>query len=235
MMVLTAILMICLFPFVTHCLFNDSSSWVAYDASNTNGLPTAGFTGAIFDGKRYIYFVPFYNGNSYDGIVLRYDTTSSFSSSSSWDAYDASNTDGLNTVGYYGGVFDGRFVYFSPFADSLSTYHGRVLRYDTNSSFNSYLSWAAYNASFTNGLETVGFHGAIFDGRFIYFVPYTNHNGTYYAGNVLRYDTNSSFNSSSSWASYNAYVTNSLITAGFYGGVFDGSRFIYNLSNLKKN
>ena len=110
--------------------FNSSSNWNAYDASNINGLNTIGYAGIAFDG-RFLYFTPYYDGTNYYGIVLRYDTNSPFNSTSSWNAYDASHTNGLNTVGYYGVVFDGRFVYFSPYQNATNSFHGIVLRYDT--------------------------------------------------------------------------------------------------------
>ena len=110
--------------------------------------------------------------------VLRYDTNSPFNSNSSWNAYDASNTNGLNTIGYTGTAFDERFLYFSPFQDGTN-FHGRVLRYDTNSSFNFNSSWNAYDASNTNGLTAAGYFGAIFDGRFVYFSPLIVAPGTY--------------------------------------------------------
>jgi hypothetical protein len=101
------------------------------DAGNTSPLTnTKGYIGAAFDG-RYVYFVPWNDGTSYHGKVLRYDTQGNFSNSASWSAYDAGNTSPLtNTKGYVGAVFDGRYVYFAPYGDG-GTYHGRVLRYDT--------------------------------------------------------------------------------------------------------
>ena len=63
-------------------------------------------------------------------------------------AFDASWTDGLHSAGYFGAVFDGRYVYFSPEqiksggrgADNKRTVydddqHGVVLRYDTHAPF----------------------------------------------------------------------------------------------------
>jgi len=52
---------------------------------------------AVFDG-RYVYFVPYDNGQysrTFDGEVLRYDTTAAFDQPSSWATFDA----GANGVG----------------------------------------------------------------------------------------------------------------------------------------
>jgi len=199
-----------------------SGAFTAYNAANTSGLDTTGYGGAIFDG-RYIYFVPARNDLQSKGIVLRFDTTGDFNTAGSWAAYDASITSGLSTKGYLGGVFDGRYVYFAP-NQNVPGYHGNVLRLDTTGNFNTAGSWSAYDASTTSGLDTRGFLGGVFDGRYVYFVP--SYNGTNYHGRVLRFDTTTNFTSAGSWSAYDAGITSGLTTKGFIGGVFDG-RYIY--------
>src|SRR5262249_46503913 len=157
-------------------------------AGNTGGLTTIGYTGGVFDG-RYIYFVPYYNGTAFSAAVLRYDTQSVFSNSDSRQAFDASTTRGLTTVGKNDAGFEGDYVYFVPNYSGVS-FHGRVLRYDTQSAFSNSTSWQAFDAGNTSGLTTTGYTGGVFDGRYIYFVP--NNNGTA-NGAVLRYDTQSAF------------------------------------------
>jgi hypothetical protein len=201
--------------------FTNEDSWTAYDAGSTDGLVTKGYTGAVYDGK-YIYFVPHNDGSSYHGKVLRYNTSSVFNESTSWSAYDASSTSSLTTIGYDGGVFDGRYIYFVPHIDGAT--HGKVLRYDTNSTFNDSASWTAYDAGFTSSLVTEGYVGGVFDGRYVYFVPYSADGGRH--GRVLRYDTFSSFTSSSSWVAYDAGSTSGLDSEGYSGVVFDG-KYIY--------
>ena len=44
-------------------------------------------------------------------VVSQWRVQDSFSS---FDAYDASQTSGLDTTGFFGAVFDGRYVYFVP-------------------------------------------------------------------------------------------------------------------------
>ena len=197
--------------------FSTASSWHAYDAGTTSGLNTKGYGGAVFDG-RYVYFVPVHYGASAHGVVLRYDTQASFTMASSWSAYDAGSTDGLLTRGYFGGVFDGRFIYFVPYYNGSA--FGIVLRYDTQSPFSTASSWHAYDAGATSGLNTKGYCGAVFDGHYVYFMPYFN--GSSYQGVVLRYDTQASFTTASSWSAYDAGSTDGLLTGGYFGGVFDG-------------
>jgi len=140
-----------------------------------------------------------------------------FNSATSWKVYDASNTDGLPSKGFIRAVFDGVFIYFVPGS-------GIVLRYNTLESFNSSTSWNAYNATVTDGLYTTNFIGGTFDGRYIYFSPHYQR-GSYH-GNVLRYDTYSLFNSSTSWNAYNADFTSGLLTEGYVGAIYAG-RYIY--------
>src|SRR5215471_11836604 len=144
---------------------DQSGAFSAYAATNVNGLHTVGYAGAVFDGH-YVYFVPYKDATNAHGRVLRYDTQASFTNAGNWTAYDASNTGIGGAVGYTGGVFDGHYVYFSP---QGNVPHGRVLRYDTQLSFLGASSWSLYDAGATDGLTAVGFQGAVFDGRFIYF------------------------------------------------------------------
>lgn len=92
--------------------FTSAGSWTSYNAANTNGSgANVGLTSGVFDG-RYIYFTPYFNG-AFSGVILRYDSTGTFGSGSSWSSYDAANTNGAGTdVGFFGSVFDGRYVYF---------------------------------------------------------------------------------------------------------------------------
>ncbi len=53
---------------------------------------------------RYLYFIPYYDGFEYNGVVLRYNTQADFFSPSSWEAYDANNTNDLPTVGFVSGT-----------------------------------------------------------------------------------------------------------------------------------
>jgi hypothetical protein len=206
----------------TQGAFTAPTNWTLYDAGSTDGFSCKGFQGAVFD-NRYVYFVPHSNTNltpgGWNGLVLRYDTKSNFTTASSWHAYDAGSTSGLNAKGYSSGTFDGRFVYFAPTFNGSPS--GVALRYDSLGNFTNASSWTAYDASTTGGQNAVDYKGAIFDGRFVYFVPNLTVDNV-----ALRYDTQGSFTSASSWTAYSATNINGLPTQGYNGGVFDG-RFIY--------
>ena len=186
----------------------------AWDASTTDGLNCRGYSGVGSD-EVYIYYTPYYNGSAYHGIVLRQKIYSVFKDASTWEAYDAGNVDSLTTKGFYGSpIFDGRFMYFVP--NNNGSVSGIVLRYDTTKPFKTSTSWEAYNAGSVDSLTTKGFLAAVFDGQFIYFVPY--HNGAY-NGIVLRYDTTKPFKSSTSWEAYDLGGMAGGAAKGYWGAV----------------
>jgi hypothetical protein len=121
---------------------------------------------------------------------------------------------------FSGSAFDGRYLYLVPAGDSSV-----VARYDTQATFTAPTSWSVFDPALIalDGGFSAGFHGAIFDGRYVYLVPYN--------GNVVaRYDTHAGFTDSASWSTFdlgplgpNAYP--------FYGGAFDG-RYLYFVPTL---
>lgn len=209
--------------------FGAAASWASFDpGSNGVGTDADGYEGAVFDG-RFVYFVPYRNGTPYPDFhseVLRYDTLAPFDAASSWAAYDpAANGVGVDAEGFNGGVFDGRYVYFVPRYNGAD-YNGEVLRYDTTAMFAAAISWEAYDPGANGvGADPDGFGDAVFDGRYVYFIP--NYDGTEASGEVLRYDTTFAFSTSGSWLAYDPSANGIGTDAdGYYGAVFDG-RYIY--------
>ena len=212
--------------------FTDSTSW--------SGISTYGevtdMTGGAFDG-RYIYLISSSASNNgaaamnYDDVMGRYDTQASKLSSSAWSSLDITKMSGtadLTVPGYSAGAFDGRYMYFAPYAvgDQAS---GKAVRYDTQAPFASASAWTWFD---TTGVaaDAKGFGSALFDGRYLYFVPeYSQVNpftGDYTpSGVVVRYDSKADFASVASWSSFD---TGTLTPAarGFSGTTFDG-RYIY--------
>jgi hypothetical protein len=137
-------------------------------------VPSAqGYFGAAFDG-RYVYFAPNYNNFNllgFHGLVARYDTAANFSVGSSWSFYNAT-AQNYSAQGFQGAVFDGRYVYFVP-SNVDSIYNGLVTRYDTTSSFGDASSWGFFNMTAMNTLAK-GYSGAVFDGKYVYFVPFVS-------------------------------------------------------------
>jgi hypothetical protein len=73
--------------------------------------------------------------------------------------------------GFAGGTFDGRYVYFAPNTFGVSLGSGYLVagRYDTMGPFGSSASWVTF--SIVYGTPTAQYWGAVFDGRFVYFIP----------------------------------------------------------------
>ncbi|MBF0538771.1 MAG: hypothetical protein HQL03_11025, partial [Nitrospirae bacterium] len=200
---------------------NTNSQWSVYDTAAQFTSPASkGFIGAVFDG-RYVYFVPYNNGAAF-GQVTRYDTTGNFTTAGSWSVYDTTAVNS-NSKGFNGAVFDGRYVYFVPYSNGAI--FGQITRYDTTGNFTTAGSWSVYDtaAQFTSPASK-GFAGAVFDGRYVYFVP--NYNGAAF-GQITRYDTTGNFTTAGSWSVYDtAAQFTSPASKGFIGAVFDG-RYVY--------
>ena len=185
------------------------TSYERFNAEAVDGLEVGCFDGGAFDG-RYIYFVPLANS-----VALRYDTHRHFDDEASWQALDAKP---LGMGMCVGAVFDGRFLYYVPYDNS------KLVRYDTEADFYPTESWSSYDAENTNGLDTCGYDGGFFDGRYVYFVPFVN--DRVFHANWLRYDTQQPFASSNAWEAHNASYAGEVKTIGYNGGAFDG-RFFY--------
>ena len=125
------------------------------------GSPQGDFSGAIFDG-RYVHYVPY--GQGRQGYItlpsdwVRYDTQADFTTPTAWSRYP------LSATGFYGAVFDGRYIYAVP--SSRST----TVRLDTQGSFDAASSWTELDLSALDPTAT-RFLGGVFDGRYVYFVP----------------------------------------------------------------
>ena len=205
----------------------DTPRFNAYDATTTDGLTCSGYYGAVFDG-RHVYGCPIRSHTergSVHGHVLRCDTHGDFLDPSSWEAYDAGGTDGLNTVCYYGAAFDGRHVIFAPRDDSLG-YHSRVLRYDTTGPFKDADAWSAFDADLPHSAQ-----GAAFDGQHVYFCPgYESIPGEpltegLLSGKVMRMDTSATFKDAATYRVFDTTVLGPDAVC-FDGGAFDG-RYVY--------
>lgn len=133
-------------------------------------------------------------------------------------AIDAGATDGLLSKGYFGAVFDGRYVYFVPEMIENFETHAVVLRYDTHKPFEKPESFEAYDASKSGkqGLSTRGFYGAGFDGRYVYFVPRQHATHDYHTI-LLRYDTKGEFKNPASWDAHNIGPKQSSQSCAFDG------------------
>jgi hypothetical protein len=129
-----------------------------------------------------------------------------------WSSYDVTANVDASLHSYVGGTFDGRYVYFVP-----NEAPNLALRYDTTGAFASSASWSTFDTESVN-INAYGFMGAVFDGRYVYYVPWYSSGAV--SNTLARYDTTGPFTSRSSWSIVSPPL------GGYQGGTFDG-RYVY--------
>ncbi len=202
--------------------FTAATSWSIF---NTQQVATnaQGFTGALFDGVQTFYLTPFaIVSGTPDGVVPFYDTQKPFRTAGSWTSF---NTSGVNpnSQGFSGEAFDGRYLYLVPSVKGTSgTPNGLVARCDTQASCSNGGSWSFFDMASLNQ-NAAGFLGAVFDGRYVNFIPS-------YASIAVRYDTTANFADSMSWSTFDTQGV-AAQQPGFGGGAFDG-RYVYYVPGL---
>jgi hypothetical protein len=139
-----------------------------------------------------------------------------------WSSFDLTGVN-AGATGFVGGSFDGRYVYFVP--NDNGSFDGIAARYDTMAGFTTAGSWSAFDLSGVNA-GAIGFRGAGFDGRYMYFVPSYN---TTFDGLVTRFDTTAGFTTTGSWSTFDMTTVNGA-AQGFIGAAFDG-RYMYFVPN----
>jgi hypothetical protein len=193
----------------TKLAFGSLRAWSTFDLLGLNA-DAKYYRGAAFDG-RYVYLVP----GSAAGKVARFDTASAYRDPASWTIFDA-NTLGAHT-GFMGATFDGRYLYFVP-----ATRAAVAFRYDTQGTMTSPSSWSTFAIPSVDA--AVGtFAGAVFDGRYLYYVPSASTTGP--QGIIARYDVEAPFGLASSWKTLDLSKLEAKAT-GFKTGAFDG-RYLY--------
>jgi hypothetical protein len=206
----------------TMAAFGSAASWTWFDAAIATSSPDLDMNGAVFDG-RYVYFVP---GDA-TSVVARYDTTAEFGSAAAWTAFDLSGVS-TRATNYVGGAFDGRYLYFAPSVGAP------IVRFDTTVAFGSAASWTTFDptplarGSGGEAMTAIGFQGAGFDGRHVYFVPNldTPTGRTAEAsGQVMAFDTSGDFTDVAAWSSFDTRTLDAS-AAAYFGAVFDG-RYMY--------
>jgi hypothetical protein len=202
--------------------FAQAAAWTSADLQtfNKSYRPVA-YAGGTFDG-RYVYFVPNCFYEYANGLVLRYDSKAAFTDAASWSVFDTQKLSD-DTSGFIGVAFDGRYLYFPSFGDLSNNWRHYtstpIARYDTQAAFTDATSWTTIDAKALS--STAGFGGAVFDGRYVYFLP-----ADYQPGDVLlRYDSKADFAAATSWTGFGVTAVTGRSTR-FMGGVFDG-RYLY--------
>jgi hypothetical protein len=158
--------------------FNNASNWSWFNLATLPNLGSASatqYTGGVVVGNM-VYPVP---ANKASVVFLAYNASLPLASSTSYQSYvPASGSLGKGAgKGWCEGIYDGRYVYYSPGASNSN-----IVRYDTQSAFNSPSSWSNFDLSTINP-EMEHFQSVVYDGhRYIYYIPF---NQTL----IVRFDT----------------------------------------------
>lgn len=121
--------------------------------------------------------------------------------------------------GFSGVVCDGVYLYFVPLNNG--EFHGKVTRHDTRLDFTDPAAWEVFDSAVVHP-GSRGFVDGLFDGRYLYLVPFCN--GQHH-GQVTRYDTTRPFAESASWQVFDTATVHPH-SRGFVSGCFDG-RYLY--------
>jgi len=194
--------------------FTDPSSWEYFNITRVNAS-LAGFTGRGVAHGNSVFYIPGFTG-TYHGLIVRYDTTKSFTDPASWEYFNLTTLN-PGMKGYVGGVPYGNYLYLIPNNNGVA--HGLAVRYDTTKSFSDPASWESFNITTVNaGLK--GFQNGARNGNYVYYVP--NHDGTSYTGLSVRYDTTRAFTDPTSWETFDIASLDSALK-GFMGGAVLGN------------
>lgn len=221
----------------TRSEFTDPDAWMAFDPGRAGvGDDPDGYEGnPAFDG-RYVYFAPhMHDAGDPRGEVLRYDTRAEFADPGSWTVFDPVRVEHEDDVhGFYGTVFDGRYVHFLPFnADDEGGLGGELVRYDTGRAFDDPASWSAFDPRKRGvGEEGVAITDGAFDGRYLYLPP-ARRNGPVFGGAVLRYDTRGALRDRSSWSVFGPAEEGVVTDRWGYFGAVAHERYVYFSPGLK--
>lgn len=193
---------------------SDLANWERFDLDgyvldDAGDFPS--FTGGSSDG-RYVYFTPFQVGytSALTGLVLRYDTTKSFSDGASWTSFDVKAAIDANAAGFGGQGFDGRYLYLTPGYTTLT------VRYDTTADFASPMSWSKIDLGPLG--SNIASALAVPVGKYVYYAPIYDF--------MLRYDTTLPFEQASSWIGVDQVNVASASTYDFGGAIFDGANIV---------
>ena len=203
--------------FDTTGAFTATASWTVFDASANVDPRAEGFMGVVFDG-RFVDFVPQIAQGAKSGLLVRYDTTTAFTTKSSWSTFDIATLN-AGAIGFMGGVYDGRYLTLIPGSGIYTV----LARYDTRAAVSALSSWAFMDLATLDAGSSYPVAG--FDGSELYVMGSTN-GGTPPYGPLARFDVGAPFNVGSSWTVVDPVSLSGVTAGGLDGCAFDG-RFLY--------
>lgn len=136
-----------------------------------------------------------------------------------------------NTASWFGGAFDGRYVYV---VNSAGDNAPTAIRHDTEAATPA----GGWSVSPPGNLNTDAwdYRTAAFDGRYVYLIPSLGSQRALLTATApivaLQFDTQGTFNSTSAWSQFDLTAATATPGAipGFLGGAFDG-RYVYFIPN----
>jgi hypothetical protein len=184
--------------------FANVPAWEQYGL----GAGSYGPAGGAFDG-RFVYLVPYSTSS-----LGRFASEGGLNANTPFESADLGSLGGMAFVG---GAFDGRYVYVAP---GVAATKQPAFRFDTKQPKLVQSAIESFDLSQLAIDPQEGFEGAVFDGRYVYFVP-SQTAGVAAASIVTRFDTTLPFTQRGAW------TTTSIAPAGWFtGGTFDG-RYVY--------
>lgn len=153
----------------TRAPFATASSWKSFPLNTLTGQQY--YIGSGTDG-RYAYFVPRAQQPS-NGLVARYDTTSSIDAASSWRTFQTKLVHPL-AQSFDHPSWDGRYFYFTVGSTDIGGEGAVVVRHDTRGDFGDPASWAAFDITpmLPPRLSGYRWSNAVFDGQFLYLTSF---------------------------------------------------------------
>ncbi len=184
-------------PYFRNLSLMTTASLTFFDLTQVHPA-SKGFSGAVYDGQRYLYFIPMMSGHFY-GQIARYDTHAPFEAVASWSVFDTATLNPAS-CGFVDGFLDGRYLYLVPYHNQQG-HHGVVARYDTTAPLEGAASWSFHDLT-TQQSGAKGYISGGFDGRYLYLAPYqeswSRHHGLF-----ARLDTQGDFHGSG-WSFFNS-------------------------------
>jgi hypothetical protein len=112
----------------TQAAFDKKDSWTFFNTEVVHP-DSRGFFGALYDGTRYVYFLPHcWADNVYHGQMTRYDTQGAFDNPHSWAVCDTMRIH-ENNKGFIGGVLMyEKYLYLAPYELFLGHHSGQVVQ-----------------------------------------------------------------------------------------------------------
>jgi len=194
--------------------FGSASNWTYFDLTNlswyskggnqgSNPAPNlpAGFQGGAVGGNM-VYPAPIGDQGTGSGggpypVLVQYNSLKALDDPTAYETFvpPPMGTTMGNTYGWCTAVYDGRFIYYTPLANSVTGHSGNIFRYDTTQPFSN-LTTGGLTAAWKNfdmktgphnpgGIDpnAEGFQAVAYDSyRYIYFIPFN-------ATLIVRYDT----------------------------------------------